>query len=136
MTVDEIISYCLNKDGAYMDFPFGEIPMCFKVAKRLFAQLYLKPEDFKITLNCDRVMGEIYRSKYPGAIVRGYHCPPRQQPYFNTIHLSKGISDDELKMMIDHSYTVVVGKLPKYIRDNIAAMKAANKQGYGNDASK
>ena len=113
MTTDEIISYCLRKNGAYIDFPFGDIPMCIKVANRLFAQIYPKPEDYKITLNCDRAMGEMLRCKYKDVVVRGYHCPPKLQPYFNTVYLNKGISDEELRSMIDHSYTVVVGKLPK-----------------------
>ncbi len=121
MTVDEIISYCLGKNGAYVDFPFGDTPMCIKVAKRLFAQIYPRPEDLKITLNCDRVMGEILRSKYPGVVVRGYHCPPRQQPYFNTVYLDGTVPDDELRSMIDHSYIVVTGKLPQNIREDLLA---------------
>ncbi|HEX2946745.1 MAG TPA: MmcQ/YjbR family DNA-binding protein [Clostridia bacterium] len=113
MTTDEIIQYCLSKTGAYVDFPFGDIPMCIKVSNRLFAQIYPKPEDHKLTLNCDRAAGEFYRSEYPGTVVRGYHCPPAQQPYFNTVYLDKGIPDEKLKDMIDHSYSTVVGKLPK-----------------------
>ncbi|HEX9061322.1 MAG TPA: MmcQ/YjbR family DNA-binding protein [Clostridia bacterium] len=119
MTTDEIVNYCLQKDGAYLDFPFGDIPICIKVAKRLFAQIYPRPEDYKITLNCDRITGELYRNLYPGTVVRGYHCPPRLQPYFNTVHLNNSISDDELKEMIDNSYCVVVGKLPKNIRESL-----------------
>jgi predicted DNA-binding protein (MmcQ/YjbR family) len=122
MTADEIIGYCLRKKGAYIDFPFGEIPMCIKVANRLFAQIYPRPDDYKITLNCDRAMGEILRSKYPGAVVRGYHCPPRLQPYFNTVYLDGNIPDDELRSMIDHSYTVVVGKLSKKAREELQAI--------------
>lgn len=119
MTTDEIISYCLSKKSAYLDFPFGDIPICIKVAKRLFAQVYPKQEDYKITLNCDRITGELYRNLYPGTVVRGYHCPPRQQPYFNTVYLNNSISDDELKEMIDNSYCLVVGKLPKNIRESL-----------------
>lgn len=119
MTTDEIISYCLSKKSAYLDFPFGDIPICIKVAKRLFAQVYPKPEDYKITLNCDRITGELYRNLYPGTVVRGYHCPPRLQPYFNTVYLNNSISDDELKEMIDNSYCVVVGKLSKNIREGL-----------------
>jgi predicted DNA-binding protein (MmcQ/YjbR family) len=117
MTVDEILQYCLSKKGAYIDFPFGSVPICVKVEKRLFAQLYPKPEDYKITLNCDRMMGEVYRNLYPGTVVRGYHCPPIQQPYFNTVYLSGPVSDEELKNMIDHSYETVISKLPKKARD-------------------
>lgn len=119
MTVDEIISYCLEKNGAYIDFPFGDIPMCMKVANRLFAQIYPRPEDRKITLNCDRFLGEILRDRFPGIVVRGYHCPPMLQPYFNTIYLNNEISDEDLKSMIDHSYAVVVGKLSKKARESL-----------------
>lgn len=113
MTTDEILYYCLSKPGAYIDFPFGNIPVCVKVEKRLFAQMYPLKDDHKITLNCDRMTGELYRNLYPGTVVRGYHCPPIQQPYFNTIFLNDVISDADLKMMIDHSYSTVVRKLSR-----------------------
>ncbi len=119
MTTEEIINYCLTKPGAYIDFPFGDIPVCVKVGSRLFAQLYPKQDDFKITLNCDRVIGEMYRNSYPGAVTRGYHCPPAQQPYFNTVRLSGVVPEDELKEMIDHSYATVVKKLPKQLQHEL-----------------
>jgi len=119
MTADEIIDYCLSKPGAYVDFPFGFIPVCVKVKKRLFAQLYPHEDDYKITLNCDRLAGEFYRDLYPKTVVRGYHCPPVQQPYFNTIHLNGVVSDDELKRMIDHSYSTVIKKLPEAMQKEL-----------------
>jgi len=119
MTVEEIIQYCLMKNGSYIDFPFGAIPICIKVSNRLFAQIYPDLDDYKITLNCNVMMGEIYRNLYPNIVVRGYHCPPIQQPHFNTIHLNNKISDAKLKEMIDHSYFTVVGKLPKKVRENL-----------------
>jgi predicted DNA-binding protein (MmcQ/YjbR family) len=124
MTTDEIIKYCLSKKGAYVDFPFGDIPMCIKVANRLFAQIYPKPEDRRLTLNCDQAAGEFYRNAYTGTVTRGYHCPPIQQPYFNTVLLDRDISDDELKAMIDHSYSTVVGKLPKKQRESLLSGKS------------
>lgn len=119
MTTDEIIKYCLSKAGSYLDFPFGAIPICAKVANRLFAQVYPKPEDHKITLNCDRLTGDFYRSLYPGIVMCGYHCPPIQQPYFNTVYLNGEVPDNELRTMIDHSYSVVVGKLPKKLSKDL-----------------
>ncbi|MDD4495963.1 MAG: MmcQ/YjbR family DNA-binding protein [Eubacteriales bacterium] len=115
MTTEEIISYCLLKPEAYVDFPFGDIPICIKVKKKLFAQLYPNKQDYKITLNCDRITGEYYRSKYPNTVNRGYHCPPVQQPYFNTILLNGKVSDNEIKAMIDHSYMTVVKKLTQKV---------------------
>jgi predicted DNA-binding protein (MmcQ/YjbR family) len=102
-----------------MDFPFGEVPICIKVHKKLFAQIYPKPGDMKITLNCDKMTGIVYRNLYPDTVVRGYHCPPIQQPYFNTVHLNGQVSEDDLKAMIDHSYITVVGKLPRKVREDL-----------------
>lgn len=119
MTTEQIIGYCLEKNGAYIDFPFGEIPICVKVGNRLFAQAYPKPEDNKITLNCDKETGVVFRNLYPDTVVRGYHCPPVQQPYFNTVYLNGKVSEDVLKAMIDHSYLAVLGKLPRKLREGI-----------------
>lgn len=109
----------MTKRGAYIDFPFGDIPMCIKVVGKIFAQIYPKPDDYKLTLKCSREMGEIYRYEYAEVVVRGYHCPPVMQPYFNTIYVNKTVSDDKLKIMIDEAYDVVVGKLTKKQRDGI-----------------
>ena len=43
---------------------------------------------------------------YPEKVVRGYHCPPVQQPYWNTVFLSD-FPDEELLNMIDHAYETV-----------------------------
>ncbi|HOV69384.1 MAG TPA: hypothetical protein PLZ84_03570 [Clostridia bacterium] len=54
-----------------------------------------------------------------GSIVHGYHCPSIQQSHFNTISLDGSVPDDEIIIMIDHSYEVVVAKLPKYVQKEI-----------------
>lgn len=108
------MAYCLAKPKAYEDLPFGEIPICYKVNKRIFAQLY--PD--KITLKCTAFSGEAFRNAYPGVIVRGYHCPPVQQPYWNTIDL-KRFPSEELPMMIDHAYETVVAGFSKKIQREI-----------------
>ena len=115
MTAAEIERYCLAKPGAYRDLPFGEVPVCFKVGGRIFAQLY--PD--KITLKCTAFSGEAFRAAYPGIVVRGYHCPPVQQPYWNTIDLER-FPHGELPMMMDHAYEAVVSKLPKKVRNEIS----------------
>ncbi|MEE0110260.1 MAG: MmcQ/YjbR family DNA-binding protein [Oscillospiraceae bacterium] len=53
MTPEEIKAYCLSKPKAYEDLPFGEVPICYKVNKKIFAQLY--PD--KITLKCTAFSG-------------------------------------------------------------------------------
>ena len=122
MTHQEIIEYCLQKPGAYLDYPFGpDVPVVkMKVPSqdkdRIFAQVFMLRGEPKVTLNCRPDSAEFYRTIYPGSVVRGWHCPPVQQPHFNTINLDGTVPDDELLMMIDHAYDVVVAKLPKYLQ--------------------
>ena len=120
MSHDEIIKYCLEKFGAYLDCPFGPACPVVKVKApsqekgRIFAQTFMLRGEPKLTLNCTPASAEFYRNAYPGLITRGWHCPPVQQPHCNTISLNGDVPDDEILRMIDHAYDVVVAKLPKY----------------------
>lgn len=119
MTVNEITNYCLQKKSSYIDYPFGYIPICIKIQNKIFIQIYPNQNDCKITLKCEPLTGDFYRQKYPNIIVRGYHCPPVQQPYWNTVFLNGVIPDEELKVMIDHAYDYVVSKSIKKEREKI-----------------
>ncbi len=112
----KLLEYCMKKNGAYIDYPFGPDCTVVKVKGKIFAQFFIKNSNSMITLNCERMTGEFYRSIYSNDITRGYHCPPVQQPYFNTINLSGSVPDSELTAMIDHSYSFVVSKLTKKLR--------------------
>ena len=114
MTITKLQTYCLQKPHAEETYPFGEWPVCYKVAGKIFAQIY--PD--KITLKCTAFSGEAFRQAYPGIVVRGYHCPPVQQPYWNTINLAR-FPEEQLPMMIDHAYETVVAQLPKKIQKKL-----------------
>lgn len=118
----DIVNYCLKKKGAYEDYPFGPGFTVIKVEKKIFAQFFPLKGRETATFNCDAMTGEFYRSLYPGVIVRGYHCPPVQQPYFNTLPLDGEIPDKLIFEMADLSYDTVVKKLPKYIRRRLESM--------------
>lgn len=126
MTPKQVIDYCLSKSGTYLDYPFGPDVSVIKVGKteekpgRIFAQVFaLKGKD-TVTLNCDMMTGQLYRQLFPDTVVRGYHCPPVQQPYFNTLPLDNAAPDEMLVEMIEHSYKTVVRKLPKYIQKELS----------------
>lgn len=119
MTIDQLIAYCLQKPGAYIDHPFGPESTVLKVEKRIFAQCFVLKGQDSATLNCDRMTGQFYRDMLPGVIVRGYHCPPVQQPYFNTFPLDGSVPDDLILEMVEHSYATVVGRPPKYIQKRL-----------------
>ena len=113
-----IKKYCISKHKAYEDYPFGDVPICYKLNGKVFAQIYPYPEDYKITLKCTADAGQFYRMVYPGKVVRGYHCPPVQQPYWNTIYLDD-FPDGELLNMIDHAYETVFNGFSKKVQKQI-----------------
>lgn len=119
MTHEEILNYCLGKRSAYQDSPFGDLSICVKVKKRIFAQLFCLKGVPMFTFNGDVLTGELYRKTYPDDVKRGYHCPPVQQPYFNTVDLTGGVPDEEILRMIDSSYEYVVSKLTKKLQKEL-----------------
>ena len=122
MNIEEIRKYCLNKNKSYIDYPFGDIPICFKVNNKIFAQLYPLEDDYKITLKCDVLLAELYRKQYKDIVIKGYHCPPIQALHFNTIYINE-IDDNVLLEMIDHSYDIVVKSFSKKIQKEILGEK-------------
>lgn len=53
-----------------------------------------------------------------GKVVRGYHCPPVQQSYWNTIYLDDFL-EEELLNMIDHAYETVLNSFSKKVQKQI-----------------
>lgn len=115
----KLIDYCITKPGAYIDHPFGPDSTVIKVEKRIFAQFFMLKGTETATFNCDMMTSQFYRHLYPGVVVRGYHCPPTQQPYFNTMPLNGRVPYEMLVEMIEHSYSVVTAKLPKYVQKRL-----------------
>lgn len=110
LKLNEIVDYCLSKEGAYIDFPFGDIPICIKYNKHIFAEIYPNSDDYKITLRFEPETGKMYREKYPDIIIPGFHVPLKQRQYKNTIKLDNKIIGKELKNLIDLSYETLLGK--------------------------
>jgi predicted DNA-binding protein (MmcQ/YjbR family) len=128
MEAESLLDYCLAKPGAFLDFPFGVDVAVVKVkapsqtSGKIFAQVATLRGVPSTTLSCDPATGVLYRQLYPDVVVRGYHCPPVQQPYFNTLPLAGPVPDDDIIEMADIAYDVVVAKLPKYRQRELAAM--------------
>lgn len=108
----EIHDYCMAKPCTYESRPFGEYPICYRIAGKIFAQFVIKEDWFKMTLKTNPDAADFYRRVYPGVVVRGYHCPPVQQPYWNTIELEQ-IDKDILFQMIDEAYEETRKKLTR-----------------------
>ena len=109
---EEIKEYLLNKPCSYETRPFGELPICYRVAGKIFAQFSDKEDWYKVTLKTNPEAADFYRQAYPGIVVRGYHCPASQQPYWNTIELA-GVDFATFSQMADEAYDEVVKGLTK-----------------------
>jgi predicted DNA-binding protein (MmcQ/YjbR family) len=116
---EALIAYCLKMNQAYEDYPFGPEPVCIKVRGKIFAEIYTRSGNYKITLKCDPLLAQIYRLQFPGVVMRGYHCPLSQQPHRNTVWVEQ-LEEGLLLTMIDHSYDMVVKSLPKSVREELA----------------
>lgn len=129
MTPDEMLEYCLAKPGAYLDHPFDpdHTAVRLKVPTmpdkgRIFAEVFVLRGVDTVTLRSEPEMALTYRDMYPGVVVRGYHCPPAEARYANTMPLDGGVPDDHLLEMADEAYAFVVAKLPKYRQAELAAL--------------
>lgn len=60
-----IIEYCLQKNGATKDFPFGFDPMVIKIAGKMFALIFENKGNYAyINLKCDPVIAGNLREQH------------------------------------------------------------------------
>lgn len=117
MDKQTLLQYCLDKEFAYLDFPFkGEDYAVVKVKNsengknRIFAEIFtLKGED-SFTFSTDENTSLFLRETHPLTVLRGWHCPPAQAKYKSTVAL-KDFDGDTLKKFADISYNRALSKL-------------------------
>jgi predicted DNA-binding protein (MmcQ/YjbR family) len=119
MRREETVRYCLSKPGAIETWPFGDEVAVFKVAGKMFALLPVDADPPEISLKCDPTLATALRSTYR-AVRPGYHLNKR---HWNTVTLDGSIDDDEVQEWIDHSYELIVAKLPRSERDRLSEQR-------------
>jgi predicted DNA-binding protein (MmcQ/YjbR family) len=112
---DRVIAECRAKPGAVEDYPFGDGVAVFKVGGRMFALVPLGPPPASVSLKCDPDVAVDLRARY-AAITSGYHLNKR---HWNTVVLNGSVPDEELLELIDHSYELVLARLPRASRDTL-----------------
>jgi len=68
-----------------------------------------------INLKCDPERAVALREQYPG-ITGGYHM---NKKHWNTIMMDGSVPDHLVYELIDHSYDLVVSKLPKTLKSSL-----------------
>lgn len=115
MNVEEFRDYCISKKGVTEEFPFDEHTLVFKVMKKMFALVPLERIPSQANLKCDPERALELRETYDGIIIPGYHM---SKVHWNTLYL-ESLKPKLIKELIDHSYKLVVSKLPKKIRKEL-----------------
>ena len=108
MDLETLREYCLSKLAAIESTPFGEDVLVFKVAGKIFALAPLDEVPATANLKCDPDLALDLRDRYE-QVRPGYHM---NKKHWNTVEIDR-IPEAELRGMIDHSYDLVVQRLPR-----------------------
>lgn len=111
MTQQELNDYLLTFPSAWVDYPFGEETVVYKVGDKssgnakMFALIQDKSNPVRISLKCDPELAEVLRQQYE-SVLPGYHLSKR---HWNTILCTGQLVDNEIKDLIRLSYDLVSG---------------------------
>ncbi|WP_350284706.1 MmcQ/YjbR family DNA-binding protein [uncultured Croceitalea sp.] len=112
MNVEQFRTYCLDKKHVTEEFPFDEHTLVFKVMGKMFALVPLERLPAQANLKCDPERALELRETYDGQIIAGYHM---SKVHWNTLYMEQ-LDPMLIKELIEHSYDLVVAKLPKKLR--------------------
>jgi predicted DNA-binding protein (MmcQ/YjbR family) len=112
---DDVLDLCGRLPGAVEDYPFGEGVAVFKVGGKMFALVPLDGSPGSVNLKCEPSLALELRARH-AAVRPGYHQNKR---HWNTVDLDDSIEADEIREMIEHSYALVIDRLPRAQREQL-----------------
>lgn len=115
MHIEALYDFCTSLPGTSEDFPFDEKTLVFKVMGKMYALTDVDAFE-SINLKCDPIRALELRAAHE-EIKPGYHM---NKKHWNTVNMNGNLSDDLIYELIKHSYDLVVAKLPKKNRDELA----------------
>lgn len=104
MDYDALCEYLESKPGTRRDMPFGSEVLVFKVLNKIFALVGWQADPLTLSLKADPMEAMFLRKQYD-AVKPGYHLNKR---HWNTVTLDGSIPQEELNLMMDDSYALVV----------------------------
>lgn len=103
--------YLIQLPEATLDYPFGPEPAVYRVEGKIFA---LAAEN-RINLKCDPEHAQELRTVFR-EVTPGYHM---NKKHWNSLDLSGDLPISEIHRQIDHSYDLIVSKLPKATKQRL-----------------
>jgi len=113
MTMQDLMALALNMPAACAENPFGADSICIRIGPHGPIFLNLMPGCSWASFRCEPEQGMVWRSEFPQTVRRGWHCPPVQQPYNNTVTMDGTVPDEILTAMLEHSYARAMRSLTK-----------------------
>jgi predicted DNA-binding protein (MmcQ/YjbR family) len=114
MNIENYRNYCLSKKGVTEEFPFDDRALVFKVMGKMFT--ITDVETFvSFSVKCDPELAMQLREEHSG-VLPGYHM---NKKHWNTIMMDMSIPDNKAYEWIDHSYELVVSKLPRKLKEQL-----------------
>lgn len=117
MDIETLRNYCLGLTGSTEGFPFDDRVLVFKVMNKMFALVDIEAAE-SVNLKCDPDKALELREQFEG-ITAGYHMSKK---HWNTVKLNGDVSDKKINYLINHSYELVVSKLPKRDKEKLKAL--------------
>jgi predicted DNA-binding protein (MmcQ/YjbR family) len=105
----DIIEYCLKRQGAYEDYPFDDsnwTVMRHKGSRKSFAFIYEHRGRLCVNLKCEPGLAVFLREQYRD-VIPGYHT---NKTHWNTVTPGGDVPDRELLRFIDMSYDLTKPK--------------------------
>jgi len=118
VNIEEFREHCLAFPGTEESFPFDETTLVFKVMGKMFALNALNADPPRVNLKADPEWSEELRESHH-QITPGFHM---NKKHWNTVHIEDGLEDELIAEMIKHSYDLVVSKLTKKLKAELAAL--------------
>lgn len=118
MNIEQFREYCIAKKGVTEEFPFGPDTLVFKVLGKMFALTGLENVPYQISLKCDPGRALELREEYDGLITSAYHF---NKKHWNSV-VPESLPEKLVRELIDHSYELVVEKLTKKQKTELALL--------------
>lgn len=109
--IETLRCYCLSLPYVTEDMAFGEECLLFRVFGKIFACYGFERNDYFV-VKCNPDYAVELRDRF-SEITPAWHWNKR---YWNQISTSGNLSADFIFSLIRHSYSEVVGKLPRRVR--------------------
>ncbi len=107
MNIEDLRGYCLSKKSVTESFPFDETTLVFKVMNKMFAVTDLEGE-LSVSIKCDPELAISLREQY-SAVRPAWHF---NKKHWNNVLIDGSVDISLIKEWIDHSYELIVSKLP------------------------